>query len=74
MRRPDNAKFSRWRAAHATAASISASVGNRPFACLEYFSTPSTVISKTPPLERTISISAPVSLCSRALAPRARGS
>jgi len=57
-----------------TSASISASVGKRPAAALENFSAPSTVMSNTPPLPRTSSTSAPESLLSRALAPRAFGS
>ena len=55
-------------------ASISASVGKRPSAFLENLSWPLTKTSNTPPLERTSSMSASVSFCSRALAPRALGS
>ena len=51
-------------------ASISASVGKRPVAFFENLSTPSTAISNTPPLPRTISTSAFAS--SRSLAPARR--
>ena len=57
-----------------TVATTSSSVGKRPVCFLEYFSTPSTVMSSTPATPGTNSTSAPYFCCNNALARRARGS